>query len=78
MIVLLDDDGWTLASAAWSLGSDPANADRTFLSYMWGQKGTSQVWSVTVHKPVSEILDLLAQHAAEGILDLRPFQQPPA
>ena len=77
MIVIISDDGWTLASAAWSLGSDSDNADRTFLSYLWGQKGTSQVWSITLYRSVQEILDLLDQHAAEGICDLRAYQQSP-
>ena len=78
MIVLITDDGWTLAVAAWSLGGDPGHPDRTFLSYFWGQNGTSQAWSVTLYKPVQDVMDLLINTAAEGICDLRPLQIAPA
>jgi len=79
MIVIITDDGWTLAVAAWSLGSDPTlAATQCGLSYFWGQEGKSQAWNVTLHRPLQEVLDLLRANAAEGICDLRPLQEPPA
>jgi len=78
MIVLITDDGWTLATDAWSLGGDPALPDKTLLSYFWGQKGTAQAWNVTLYKPVQDVLDLLSDTAAEGICDLRSLQIAPA
>jgi len=74
--VMINDDGWTLATASWSVGGAPETPDRTFLSYFWGQEGKPQAWSVTLHRPVGEVLDLIRANAAEGVCDLRPLQAP--
>ena len=78
MIVLINDDGWTLAVNAWSIGGDPEIPEETFLAYFWGQEGKSQAWNITLYKPVAEVLGLLGSYAAEGICDLRPLQNPEA
>jgi len=75
MIVIITDDGWTLATAAWTLGGDPTHPDITMLAYFWGQDGKSQAWNIPLNRPVAEVLDLIASRAAEGICDLRSLQE---